>query len=493
VVTVSFRRLIVCVTFLAVFTMAMRVSVDTDTWWHLRAGSWIVENGRILRSDPFSLTRQGQPWVYPGWLAQILLYGVYNTLGLAGLNLLTALTVALTFAFIWPLLEVPVLLRAFVLLLAATVSGVYWSARPQILSFLLTGLTIWTLEQARKGRRKWLFGLPPLMALWSNLHGGFAVGFILLLFYLIGEAGEVLREVLFRKAKLREAWSQRRSSLIVLCLVGLACALAVNINPHGPQMLLYPFKTISVGVLQDYIQEWQSPNFHRLEAQPYLWMVLLLLVALAFSRRSVHVVELVVVCGFAYMAFLAARNIALFALGAAPVLARHGFSAMEPLLQRVGTGRQIPKRLARLINVVILALMVVVAVVKIADPLSEEFNQRIVEQEMPAMAISHILGQQPEGPLFNSYNWGGYVLWTLYPDYLSFVDGRTDLFDDEILRDYLLAWRADTGWEEVIDEWEIRLAFLEPGAPLAKAMACAGWERLYIDSQAVVLRRPSAP
>jgi hypothetical protein len=377
--------------------------------------------------------------------------------------------------------------------LAATVSGVYWSARPQILSFLLTGVTLWILEQNRKGDRKWLIGLPPLMGLWTNLHGGFAIGFILILFYLVGEAGEVLREVLFRKIKLHVAWSQRRSNLITLCLIGLACALAVNINPHGPQMLLYPFKTISVGVLQDYIQEWQSPNFHQLEAQPYLWMVLLLLVVLAFSKRSVHVVELVVVCGFAYMSFLAARNIALFALGAAPVLARHGFSAMEPLFQRVGAGRQIPKRLARSINMIILVLMVVVVVVKIADPLNEKFNQRIIEQEMPVQAISHIRGQQPAGPMFNSYNWGGYVLWTLYPDYLSFVDGRTDLFDDEILSDYLLAWRADAGWEEVIDEWNIRLAFLEPGAPLAKAMAWAGWERLYMDDQAVVLRRGVDP
>ncbi|MCK4692920.1 MAG: hypothetical protein KAT23_04785, partial [Anaerolineales bacterium] len=117
----SFRRLVVGLTFLAVFTMAMRVSVDTDTWWHLRAGEWIVEQRQILRTDPFSLTRQGEPWIYPGWLAQIGLYGIHNEFGFAGLNLITALMVVLAFVFIWLLLDGPLLMRAFVLLLATTV------------------------------------------------------------------------------------------------------------------------------------------------------------------------------------------------------------------------------------------------------------------------------------------------------------------------------------------------------------------------------------
>jgi hypothetical protein len=67
--------------------MAVRVAVDTDTWWHLRAGSWMLEKGEILRTDPFSLTKQGEPWTYPGWLAQVTLYGVFHNLGFAGLNL----------------------------------------------------------------------------------------------------------------------------------------------------------------------------------------------------------------------------------------------------------------------------------------------------------------------------------------------------------------------------------------------------------------------
>ncbi len=91
--------------------------------------------------------------------------------------------------------------------------------------------------------------------------------------------------------------------------------------------------------------------------------------------------------------------------------------------------------------------------------------------------------------MFNSYNWGSYVIWELYPDYLSFVDGRTDLFDEQLLAAYLTAWRADPGWETVLDRWDIQLALLEPDAPLAEALLDAGWRVGYRDSISVVLER----
>jgi hypothetical protein len=87
----------------------------------------------------------------------------------------------------------------------------------------------------------------------------------------------------------------------------------------------------------------------------------------------------------------------------------------------------------------------------------------------------------------NSYNWGSYAIWALYPHYLSFVDGRTDLFDDEILQEYLRLWRADPGWEDILSRWGLKTALLEPEAPITRELLLAGWRILYEDSQAVVL------
>ncbi|MEW6568837.1 MAG: hypothetical protein AB1449_11865 [Chloroflexota bacterium] len=487
----SFRRLVTATAFLAVFTMALRVSTDSDTWWHLRAGAWMIEHRQILSFDPFSLTRMGSPWIYPGWLAQIVMAGLYRWLGFAGLNLLTASMVTLAFVFLGRTLEGPDLWRAAVLLLAAVTSAVYWSARPQILSFALTGGFIWILERWRQGDRNGCWALPPTMALWVNLHGGFAIGFLLIGLYGLGEGIEYLLPVVLGTARVGERWRACRQQMLTLTGTAAVTVAAVGLNPHGPVMLLYPFKTVSIGVLRDYIQEWQSPNFHNLEVQPFLWLLFLTALALALSPRRPHPTELLSVFAFAYLGFLAGRNIALFALVAAPVLARHGYPALTPLLTRFGPGRPVPARLARSVNSALFALLVLAAALKAVVPLSNAENEAILSQRLPSAAVRWIETIRPPGPLFNSYNWGGYVVWSLYPDYPSFVDGRTDLFNQELLTDYLTAWRAAPGWEAVLDRWGIRLALLEVDAPLVITLQASGWEPAYQDDQAVVLVRSS--
>jgi hypothetical protein len=490
---VSFRRLVLCFTFLAIFTMAVRISIDSDTWWHLAAGKVIVETGEIIREDPFSLTRQGQSWNYPGWLAQIVLYGFYEWLGYQGLILLTALFVVMAFAFIWPLLQGPPLMRASTMLLAASVSAVYWSARPQIMSFALAGAFFLLLSKVRQGNRRLAFLLPVLMALWTNLHGGFAIGFIFIFSFLLGEAMEAVDEVVRKGVSFKAAWLQHRDSFLLWTGSGLACVVAVIFNPNGAQMLLYPFKTVSVGALQDFIQEWQSPNFHHLETQPFLWMILLLLASLAFSKKDVSWVSLILVIGFTYLSLVAARNIALFALVAAPFLCEHGYAAIQPFIQHRKQGRQVPERIARLLNLIILALMLLAAGVKIMLPLNQESIQDAISEHNPVLAVGAIRDEELYGNLFNSYNWGGYVIWALYPDWLSFVDGRTDLFDDEILEDYITAWRADPGWQEILADWKIEVTLLERESPLAKVLVLSGWEIRYEDDDAVVLTHGYEP
>lgn len=484
----TFRKLMTYVTFLAVLTMAVRISVDTDTWWHLRAGEAILEQG-ILRTDLFSLTRQGQSWVYPGWISQLLLIGVFRLAGVAGLNLLTGLLVLLAFAVLWHRMDAPVLFRSFVIVLATAASGVYWSARPQILSFALAGVFLTLLEGAQQGERRPLVVLPVLMALWANLHGGFVIGFLLLLAYLGGTIAEILVDG-WLQGSLREMLRQRRDDLRWFGLTFLGCVVAVALNPHGPQMLLYPFQTVSIGVLQDYIQEWQSPNFHNLEILPFLIMILSLLTAFAWTKRQIRAAEYFLVLGFLPLALMAGRNVALFALAGVLPLARHGYGALEPILSRLPSSQALPERLTRTVNLALVLIFTGAGLLKISIPLQTAQIDAAFEQTLPVDAVTYLDEHPSFGHLFNSYNWGGYVLWMLYPDYLSFVDGRTDLFDDEILGDYLTAWRADEGWEAVFEAWDIQVALLEANAPLSAALDDAGWETAFQDDMAVVMVHP---
>ena len=123
-----------------------------------------------------------------------------------------------------------------------------------------------------------------------------------------------------------------------LLFIGVLIVGAVCINPSGPVMLLYPFKTVSIGALQDYIQEWQSPDFHLLSVQPFIWLLLLTLGAAGASRRRLALTDFLLVAGFAYLGLMAGRNVALFALAAPPVLARHA----TPLLESWSHGARVP-------------------------------------------------------------------------------------------------------------------------------------------------------
>jgi hypothetical protein len=484
---VNFRRLVAIVTLLAIFTMALRISVANDTWWHLRAGEWILDNGRLLRVDPFSLTRQGQAWIYPGWLAEIGMALLFRWLGYGGLNLLTATAVLVAFAFLWRIVQAPPLVKGFSFVLAAAVSGVYWSARPHVLSFALTGAFLWALARIRRDGRSAIWLAPALMALWVNLHGGFVIGLLLLAV----ELASVLLDR-FGPAKLQlPSEGGAGHNLRHLLGASMLSLLTVSLNPNGPVMLLYPWKTVSVGVLRDYIQEWQSPDFHSLQVQPFLWMLFLTFAFMAISPKRPTWRQLLTVGLFGYMGFLAARNIALFGLIALPALVDHSAASSQSWIPGPYGSRPLTGRAGAALNTLLLGLVALAALLKARVPMSLAANEAAVRDREPVAAVEFLASQQPPGPLFNSYNWGSYVIWRLYPDYLSFVDGRTDLFDDEILEQYLALWRADQGWEQLVRRWDLRLALLEPKAPLSAALRQAGWASLYQDDQSIILAAPS--
>ena len=526
----SFRRLVPLVAILAVFTMALRFSIGPDTYWHLRAGDWMLSEGSLLKVDPFSLTRLGSEWIYPGWLAQIALIAVFRLMGFPGLNLLTALAVTTTFAFVWMTMREGPLLRAFVLLLAATASAVYWSARPHIFTFLFTAVTLWALAKFRREGSRVIWVIPVLTAVWANVHGGFVIPILLIGLEILATILDILppklriaiqklgnasasngggvsaEEVVELEPRMSAANGEpisesglepkgqqdpRMGKLKTLIWVGLASVIAILVNPFGVEMLTYPLRTISIGVLQDFIQEWQSPNFHQIEVQPFLWLLLIVFMVMAISPRRPTSIELIHVGIFAYLGFVAARNIALFALVSAPVLSRHLDAILVNWLPRRTGGQELSSRLTRPLNVLLLVLITFAALIKGSLPLSNRFNEETIAEFMPAEAVEYLRTNQPQGPLLNSYNWGGYVLWSLYPEYLSFVDGRTDLFDDAILEEYLDAWRGDDGWQEVLGKWGIRTVLIETDSPLARELLREGWTAVHEDEQATVFTGPN--
>ncbi|MGQ9715796.1 MAG: hypothetical protein ACUVST_13695 [Anaerolineae bacterium] len=478
------RRLLIWVLFAGIFAMALRPAADWDMWWHLRSGAFLLEARSIPLTDPFSHTRFGHPWIDQSWLAQVGLYGLYRLGGFGALSLGLAFAVAATFSVVFWSSPGHLYVRVAGTLLAALASAVFWSVRPQVASLFLTAAvgTLVRRHRQRGGRALWL--LPPLFALWANLHAAWMAGLLLLGCMVLGEvvAGFLARPGEQARAHLRSAGT--------LALAGLLSAAAISLNPQGPRMLLYPFQTVGIGVLQQFIQEWASPDFHHLGFHPFLWLWLATAWALACSPLEKDGGDLLTFALFSALAFTAGRNVALFAVVAAPLLTAHGTAVLQPALRRLSATSPQGGRLLGLNWGVALLVALAVAVRAWSGPLNPLSVAREQEALFPVQAAEAILQKRPPGPLFNSYNWGGYLLWRLYPAYQVYVDGRTDLYGDEVLREYLQVVHLEPGWKEALARRGIRLVVVEAGEPLANRLqADPDWAVLHADRMAMVFVR----
>ena len=147
-----------------------------------------------------------------------------------------------------------------------------------------------------------------------------------------------------------------------------------------------------------------------------------------------------------------------------------------------------PTRRQSLLNWVLLAVLLLAVLVKASLDFPASANLAEFRKTLPVDAVEFLKAQRPPGRLFNSYNWGGYLLWEL-PEYPVFIDGRTDLYTDELTGEWLQVIRAETGWQDTLDRWQVRLILLEPGMPVVAYLPAQGWQLLYQDDVAVVYGR----
>jgi hypothetical protein len=139
------------------------------------------------------------------------------------------------------------------------------------------------------------------------------------------------------------------------------------------------------------------------------------------------------------------------------------------------------------VNLLLLALVIVLAGLKVLSPLSQAFNEQMHHETLPVGAVEWIREHRPDGEMFNPYNWGGYLVWALWPEYRVFVDGRTDLYGDEILRQYLDVWLLRPGFEDILASYDVRLVLTYSNDVRSAHLACVdGWTNVFRDEIADV-------
>jgi len=431
----TIRQVFFGLLFISLFLFTLRPIADPDFWWHLRTGELIAQSHTIPHYDPFSFTNNGKPWIAHEWLSELVIYGLYR-LGSYGLLIFSFSTI-ISIAFYLSYLRSPnnsrPYIAGFVLLLGALASAPTWGVRPQMVSLLFTSLFLYLLDRYQRERKlKFLIPIPVLTVFWVNLHAGFLLGLVIILLYIIGSLIELFVHKTLKKDFDDPAIYKSILHLITALFVSL---LSTLLNPNGTSILIYPFQTLSSPAMQQFIQEWFSPDFHQLMWQPLALFFLAFIGAGLLSRKSPSPTKLLLTLVFGYAALLSARNVPFFSLAAIPILAEEIDSIISlPVVDHK------PSKIVGIGSILLLCVALLLIGIRFGQVVEEQGNSEA--DTFPKAAVDFIQINNMEGNIFNSYGWGGYLIWRLYPDHFIFIDGRADVYGDQFLINYINIYRA---------------------------------------------------
>jgi hypothetical protein len=443
--------------FIVLCLFAAVTPAQNDTFWHLRSGREMWETWSFLTTEPFSHTAHGTALQNHWWLSQLVFFWVHS---IGGPFLLTVVAGACAVAAIvgsWRLTKGPWELRMALLGWLAIATAPEWAIRPQVISLALLVLVAHLIARDR------LAWLPFVCVLWANLHAMVIFG--------VAVGGTVLLEALL--------WS--RSRLKQSALIAAGCAVAPVVSPLGLNYWPQVLTTVSISrELQ--IAEYQMPlNAHDLPFWAGLGALLIVVILqrnrLAEYERSDRIMLLGALV-LAAAAATAARNVAFFAVMAAPALSR-----LWPHRLHGRTRARV-----RPLGAVALGMWLTAATVGGVMVLLEWRNggTRLGWHPMSSAAIAAI-SQCPD-PIFNHLEDGGFLMWTL-PDRRVFVDSRMEAYPSEVLR---ASRQADIfgDYEITFREYGINCALVTTGEALySKLAGDAAMTRVFMDAERAVFVR----
>jgi hypothetical protein len=494
--TLSTKRVFLAVLFLGLFAMAARNVTDPDVWWHLETGQYIAQHKSVPHTDPFSYTRAGEPWIAHEWLTELFLYELERTTGWSGLILTFAAILCAAFFLLYLRCGPDPYVAGVATLYAAWATMPVWGVRPQVLSLLLTSLWLLLLERSEQnpGLLWWTL---PLTLLWVNLHAGFALGLALSALFLAGG---------FIERALESSSPQSAPRLRTAAFILLLDLLLVPLNPNGLRLFSYPIETLRSTAMQNYIAEWASPNFHHAEYWPFLLVVLSTFAALSWSRHQVRPRDLLLLLVSLYAGLCSIRMTPLFVLIAVPLISkrlgnlpastarrhtqaasRASFNAAWFNAAWLNPAMFNPK----MFNAAIVLAMAAFACFHIAQVIRQQ--PQAEAQHFPARAVAFLQAHPSSGPIFNHYDWGGYLIWRLYPSTPVFIDGRADLYGEKLFDQFASTYQFKGAWQQTLQQWHIGTVLVPADSALATGLRSSpAWTVAYEDSQAVVLTAPRA-
>lgn len=441
---------------------------DPDSHWHLHVGQQILATASFPRSDAFSHSFSGAPWIAKEWLSQVLIAWAYSVGGWLAVSALMAAAAATALAILardllarLPLMHATALLGFALLCLVP-----HFLARPHVLALPVMAawfsLLFGTVE--RDGRPPWAAAL--LMVPWSNLHGSFTFGL-------------AFGALLAVEAVLRAAPGQRWRRLGAWTLFGSVSVAAASIHPYGLESLLAAGRVLNLGEAKAVIGEWRPHDFSSFSLFQALLLGGIGAALIAGLRLSLYRALLLLL--LLHLVLTHQRHLTLLGLLAplvvAPALATRDLDVASP---RSGWVRSLVFAAAGWVGVTGLAVAL-------------GHDPKPAPRWIPEAALAAAREAGVTGRVLNDYGFGGYLITRGIPTY---VDGRTELFGGRFVAATIQAMALEDldGLHAILDDPRIGWTLLTPSRSLVTYLdRLPEWRRIHTDAIAVVhVRVPAA-
>lgn len=467
----------------------------TDVWGHLAYGRWIDQTGAVPATEPLMPLARGVPMIDTAWLSQWIGYQACERWGVTALQFLLAAPITATIA----VLSIALLRRTgctiAAILAVAAFGWLNWGplmiVRPQLAGVLCFTLLLSWLTSAAWRRWYWI-AVPALFAAWANLHGSFPMGLLLLGGLCAGRSIDVGWRMRSGRAVAEDRAARR---LFLLLELAAAAALA---NPYGLRIYAEVLNFSSNPNLKDLV-EWDPLTIR----VPFGQAAAVIAVALCFvyrlTPRRVRAAEVLLLFGLGAMALWHSRMLVWWSIVAAYYLALHAAA----LWRRRRPVEHLPSPRSGKWSVVTAGLIwISFAYTPFgltllhggpADPeaAAEQFR-RSVSAQTPIDAVEYLKTKRVHGQIFNTYEWGDYLLWAGPEHVRVFAASHAHLLPSEVWDDYMRTAYAGEGWDMNLDRYGVNTVLVDQqwrSALIRKLKADEDWDVGYEDNTAVVFLR----
>lgn len=438
------EKTLISLTLFFLLAVASSEVFSFDIFWQLHSGRYMIETKSFIYKDLFSLAAD-VPRFEHCWLHDIIFYWTYIIGGFSGISLLKGLIIFATGIAAVAAARVRGSSPASILLITLPAIFYTWKAwmeRPQLWTFLFFTLFLLILESYRKEPRRTIWFLFPLMIVWVNLHGGAVLAFPVIGAYLVGGG---LPRLVKRSSLPTSAWKQ-------LSLVAASLILASFLTPYGLKILETLIEAPKFGIdsgqaIHKYNIDWFPSSF---ASHPGYFYAMGITFLMLFSRwKRLSLTDLLLFGGLALMGLKLYRHTTFFYLGMAALLPRY-FDAIAELISN-----RFSKIKLHAINKTstVFAIIVIIYFVQPIYKAKGFFDTGLRDWHYPIVAAEFVRQNSLPTNLFNTYSWGGYLMWALYPDYLVFFDGRSD--SEEMFAQGVKVQHGEKEWQEILDRYEV--------------------------------------